>query len=193
MKIGNGDAMVAYIRERGYASYSSLKKLRDGDAPGYSSAFHLDFGTELHSRFLEGTQINVMSPESEALLDKMQAALSRDKVVKLLMNKAKFEVEFKKPYAGITCLGFIDILPPAQLIGDLKTTATTSRKAFIDSMDFLQAAMYMEVNKREDFYYVGISKVTCEVFTFRTSAYPQRLKQARDEFKDLTKFLKGKL
>jgi hypothetical protein len=188
----NDGPALEYIRQRGYASYSSLKNVRDGKSPEKIPQHYLTFGTEIHSRFLEGKAIEKLNPDQEKLLTRLTEKLNGDKMVQSLMRGAEFEVEFKKPVNGLTLYGFIDILRPKEA-ADLKTTSLTSKKAFIESMDFLQPAIYLEVSGRADFYYIGVSKVNAEIFTFNVNSYPARMKDARAELKKLIKYVKSKI
>lgn len=188
----NHRKVMEYIRMRGYASFSTLKTFRDGGTPGnYISAPHFDHGTELHSRWLEHTRITKYDPEVEAMLRGMERSLNRDKVATMLLKGAQVEVEFNVIVHGVMTHGFIDILPPKLFVGDLKTTSLTTRKAFIDAMDFLQAALYLLVTKRKDFYFIGVcKKPPYEVFTFRVSDYPERMKEAHKQLKELLTYVK---
>lgn len=191
----NHKSVIEYIRMRGHASYSSLKMLRDGGTPGvYKKALHFDIGTELHARWLEKQKPKKFDKPVEEVISGMYSSLNRDKVATILLKGAQVEYEFTQPLYGVTVHGFVDILPPKVLIGDLKTTALNSRSSFIGSMDFLQAALYLNVMARKDFYYIGVSKVKpYQVFTFRVSDYPARLKQAQGELKELLTYVKTKL
>jgi len=195
MVIGGSSAMIEYIRSRGYVSYSSLKKLRDGEAPGYTGGIHFDVGTETHSRWLEKKIGKKFDPENERIIRGMVKALDADRVACALLKGSAVEVEFNKIVSGVKTHGFIDILPPPIIpyLGDLKTTKETSRQQFIKSMDFLQVALYLLVANKKDFYYVGVSKVNFQVFTFRVSDYPDRLKIAQDELKTLLTYVKKEI
>ena len=185
---------LEYIKTKGYASYSSLKRVRDGWDGKVQSYPALDIGTELHSRFLENTILTTFDDQQEEMLAAMERSLRLDKSVVMLMKQATCEVEFKEKVYGFPTLGYIDILPPKINIGDLKTTKCTTLKAFIDQMDFLQAALYLKAMNRKDFYYIGISKVTPHpVFTFRVSAYQDRLDAAHVELKKIITHVKKSL
>jgi hypothetical protein len=193
----NHRSVVEYVRMRGYVSYSTLKMLRDGGQPGvYKSSPAMDIGTELHARWLEKEKpsIGLFDPPTEKIIKGMHLSLNKDKIATALIKKASVEVEFTKLVYGVNTRGYIDILPPKDLIGDLKTTVLTSRPAFIKSMDFLQAALYLKAMTRKDFYYVGVSKIIPhEVFTFRVSDYPDRMKEANAQLKELLTEIKNKL
>lgn len=186
--------MISYVKERGYVSYSSLKKIRDGEPPGYTTGIHFDVGTELHSRWLEGKTIQVFDKPTEAMLKGMTKALNNDRVAYgILYDSESVELEFNELVNGVMTHGFIDICPPVTVpyLGDLKTTKETERSNFIKSMDFLQAVLYMKANKRKDFYYIGVSKIKpYNVFTFRVSDYPDRIKAATNELTELLSYVK---
>jgi hypothetical protein len=49
-------------------------------------------------------------------------------------------------------------------------------------MDFLQAAVYLRVTGKKDFYYVGISKVfPYEVFIYNVNQFPDRMVKANEQ------------
>lgn len=182
------------IKVKGYASYSSLKDVRDGWNGKKFDHPALDIGGEVHSRWLEKKVLQRFSPSDEKMIKGMVASLNSDKLATKILDGAAVEEEFKIPIMGLPILGYIDILPPKKIIGDLKTTKHTSEKDFVKSMDFLQAAIYLTALKREDFYYIGISKVNpYSVFTFRVSQYPKRLQSAHNELKQLITYVKNKL
>lgn len=192
----NHSSIIEYVRERGYVSYSTLKLLRDGGTPGqYKQALHFDVGTELHAQWLEGKKPSKLVSDIQALaqIKKMYGALCMDKVAMALKKGAKFEVQFDELVHGVMTHGYIDILTPKKFVGDLKTTVLTTRPAFIKSMDFLQPALYLQAAKRDDFYYVGVSKTNFEVFTFRVSDYPDQMKEANGQLKELLTYIKNKL
>jgi len=201
MKLRTGDndpvddkLALEYIRTKGYASFSSLKRVRDGWDGKVQSYPALDIGTELHSRFLENTILTTMDEEQEKMLAAMEKSLRSDRSVAMIMKDAVCEVEFKEKVYGFPTLGYIDILPPKINIGDLKTTKCTTLKSFVDQMDFLQAALYLKAMNRKDFYYIGISKVKpYPVFTFRVSAYQDRLDAAHKELKTIITHVKKSL
>lgn len=185
---------IEKISVKGYASYSSLKNVRDGwDGKSYSYPA-LDIGTEVHSRWLEQTRLKKFNGVDEKMMRAMITNLNNDKLATQIKVGSQFEVEFRVPIMGLDILGYIDILPPKKIIGDLKTTKCTKLKDFIEQQDFLQPALYLTALERDDFYYVGISKVEpYEVFTFRTSQYPKRLQASLTQMKELIKYVKAKL
>jgi len=183
---------LKYIQEKGYASYSSLKNVRDCvDPTKKTSAAWFDVGTEVHSRFLEKKKpILKLSKEDTASVVSMVEALELHPVVRRLMFKAKVEQYFKQKLWGLMVSGYIDILPPKD-VADLKTTRHKNQHDFAANMDFLQAAMYRAVTKRKDFYYIGIQKEKpFNVFIFNVHQYPDRIKQADEELKYLIKYVK---
>lgn len=185
---------LEYIRQRGYASYSSLKNVRDCVVPTESNEAYFKFGTELHARFLEGIETpGVLSPAEEELAVALLASLRADKMVMALMKGATFEHEFKEPVDGLVLYGFIDILKKKKYSADLKTTRHTKLKDFIDDMDFLQPALYMAISKTPDFYYIGVSKKNQSIMTFNVNSHPARLKAAQEELKQLIKYVTSKL
>jgi len=188
----NDKLALQYIKEKGYASYSSLKNVRDCvDPTKKTSAVWFDVGTEVHSRFLEKKKpILKLSEEDTASVVNMVEALELHPVVRRLMYRAKVEQYFKQKLWGLMVSGYIDILPPKD-VADLKTTRHRNQHDFAANMDFLQAAMYRAVTKRKDFYYIGIQKEKpFNVFIFNVHQYPDRIKQADEELKYLIKYVK---
>jgi len=188
----NDKLALQYIKDKGYASYSSLKNVRDCvDPTKKTSAVWFDVGTEVHSRFLEKKKpILKLSKDDAASVVSMVEALELHPVVRRLMYRAKVEHYFKQKLWGLMVSGYIDILPPKD-VADLKTTRHKNQHDFAANMDFLQAAMYRAVTKRKDFYYIGIQKEKpFNVFIFNVHQYPERIRQADEELKYLIKYVK---
>ncbi len=78
---------LQYIKEKGYASYSSLKNVRDCvDPTKKTSAVWFDVGTEVHSRFLEKKKpILKLSKEDTASVVSMVEALELPDAVRALL------------------------------------------------------------------------------------------------------------
>lgn len=190
---GSDKLALDYIRQRGYASYSSMCNVRDKrDPQPFIENKDFEFGKELHSRFLERKKIKTLSPENEALLKHMVHSLANDSMVAKLMERAKVEVEFDQKVNGLRCYGRIDILTFA--VADLKTTRITNKGTFVRAMDFLQAALYTVVAKKKDFYYVGVSKVPpYNVMVFNVRNYNFYFKHAQEQLEYLTKYIKKQL
>lgn len=190
----NDDTLALdYIRKRGYASYSSIKMVRDCEIPSTYSSEAQNFGKELHSRLLENKKLQKFSPVDEKKLADMLKVLRTNSVVTQLLDGASTEEEFKQPYMGVTVLGYLDIknLPN---IADLKTTRHKTLAAFAADMDFLQAALYLGVTGATDFFYLGIYKEKpYNVMPFSVHQYPARLKAAQADLKRLLKYIKNKL
>lgn len=183
---------LRYIARNGYASYSSLCLYKNGEAPKKWNPIWGIFGTELHSRFLEGKMIVRLTKDEERHLKEMLTKLREHPIVTKLMQGSKVEQEFKQELFGVTVLGYIDILNV--FLADLKSTKIASRKVFIESMNFLQAALYMAVTGRKDFYYIGVMKqAPYTVMVFNVRDYPDRLKAAKTELKKLLGMLKKDL
>lgn len=189
---GSDKLALDYIRQRKYASYSSMCLVRDKKDPQpFVETEYYEFGKELHSRFLEKKKIKTLSPENEKLLKKMLNSLADDPMVCKLMEKAKCEVEFDEKVNGLRVYGRIDILTFA--VADLKTTRISNKATFERAMDFLQAALYTRVTKLKNFYYIGISKKpphNVMVFNARNHLY---FESANKQLDQLTKYIKSKL
>lgn len=195
-----------YIRVRGYASYSSIKNVRDYIAPTpYKEEVYFKFGKELHSRLLENKVLETLTDAEETMLAEMLTVLRTHTVVKMLLAKSRNEIDFGpaavlKKYKSKGALlvpfvhklpiyGRIDILNTTN-VSDLKTTRLTSMRQFAESMDFLQAAIYLAATGRTDFFYIGASKVKpYPVMVFNVRQYPERLAAAEMELKRLCKYI----
>lgn len=184
---------LKYIKERGYASYSSLVNVRDCRDPSVKkSTVYFDVGTEVHARFLEKYSSLKLGKEDTKKVVKMVDALESHPVVTKLMTGALVEQQFKQKYLGLMVMGYIDILPRKD-VADLKTTRHKNQHDFAANMDFLQAALYLGVTKRKDFYYIGIQKEEpFKVFIFNVNQYPKRIEDAKEELKYLIKYVKKK-
>lgn len=186
------EAALNYIKERGYASYSSLVNVRDCREPRITKTQYFDVGTETHARFLEKRKALKLSKADTATVVNMVNALEAHPVVTKLMKNAQVEQKFHQPLYGLPVLGYIDILPPKD-IADLKTTRHRNQHDFAANMDFLQAAMYLGVMRRKDFYYIGVQKEKpFNVFIFNVNQYPKRIADAKEELKYLIKYVKNK-
>src|SRR6478609_4529009 len=164
---------LQYIKDRGYASHSSLKNyiLGQGPQPWVSSEAQI-FGKELHSRFLEKKLVDKLSPGLEMLCKAMIAALHLNKMVKKLLTDVKVEQVFKLKILGVMMLGYFDILGK-NYVADLKTTKCTTLGQFVSSLDFMQAAIYLRATGFKDFYYIGITKeMQPKVIIFNVRDYP---------------------
>lgn len=199
----NDDTLaLKYIKDKGYASYSSMKNVRDCAVPMKWSADYFDTGIAVHSLLLEHRlEDKIRAKLTEMMLwevKMMLASLARNPVVCKLLEGSKNEDKFPADGAPpvlinrLPVLGYIDI-NGRQAVGDLKTTRYTKKSQFIQAMDFLQASLYRRVTGKDDFIYVGISKVSFEVFTFNVNEFPTRIMQADQELERLTKYIAKKL
>jgi|SRR6478609_873932 len=176
-----------------YVSFSSLKMYRDCATPSKNSKPFFRFGTELHAQFLENKSVEKLNKRERALLKAMLKELRCHPIVKELMRNVKVEQEFKKEIFRMKCCGRIDILAKTY-VADLKSTITTTKKAFIASMDFLQVAMYMAATGLKDFYYIGVTKTfPIKIFIFNAKDYPDRVKAAQYELKKYLPLVKADL
>ncbi len=183
---------LRYIKKNGYVSYSSLCLYKNGEEPRKFNPIWGIFGTEFHSRWLENKIIKRLSRDEERILKGMLEALRANPVACKLLKGSKVEQKFHQELFGVSVLGYIDILNA--WIADLKSTSITSRKKFIESMNFLQAALYLLVTGKKDFYYIGVlKKAPYTVMIFNAADYPARLKAAKVELKQLLTMLKKDL
>ncbi len=184
---------LEYIRVKGYASYSSLKMVRDCQIPTKFNAAWFDLGTAVHSLLLE----HKLDPEVKARLTPdmliqvklMLSSLCENAIVQKLLKGSKNEDKFDIKINGLPVIGYIDINNIE--LGDLKTTKHTSKAQFVKDMEFLQAAIYLKATGKKDFIYIGASKTKpYEVFTFNVNEYPDRLKEAFNQMNSLTKYVR---
>ncbi len=187
-----------YIRRRGYVSYSSLKNLRDQEMIQIQpkSEVYFEVGTELHSRFLESTELKKFDAETEAQLSGMLASLYKDRLVQSLLKHPLLvcEREIRQPMNGVPLVGYVDMDAAPVFGADLKTIGHTNEKRFVESMDFLQPAVYSKARGFKDFYYIGISKVKpYPVFTFNAMTYKDRLNESKIQLENLLTDVKKRI
>lgn len=183
-EFNNRHLALQYIKERGYASHSSLKRYINGEAPSnFVGSEAQIFGKEVHSRWLEKKRLAKMSASFEMLCNAMIAALAANRIVASLMNGSLVEQEFKVKILGVMMLGYFDIINwTKKYVADLKTTKCTTLAAFVSSLDFLQAAIYLRATGFKDFFYIGITKsVSPKVIVFNAKDYPELLSKADEE------------
>jgi len=190
---GSDEAALEYIRKRGYASYSSMTNVRDKRIPEpFKETIYYRFGKELHSRFLERKKLVTLTLEEEMVLKAGVHNLAEDPIVARLMDGAMCEIDFDTKVNKLRVFGRIDILNFA--VADLKTTSCTSKIAFVNSMDFLQAALYTRATGRKDFYYVGVCKLSpYNIMVFNVNQFPERFTAANAQLDYLTKYIYKKL
>ena len=185
-----------YIRKKGYASYSSITNVRDCKIPTKVDEVYFKFGRELHSRLLENKVLEKLSAKEEQMLAAMLAKLRANAVVKQLLSKSLNEQWFPKGFElhGLRITGRIDILNGKDNVCDLKTTRLTNMKAFVESMDMVQASLYKLATGVKDFYYIGCSKLPPHnVMVFNVNQYPDKIKEADKELIRLIRYIKSKL
>lgn len=193
--IGDDTYALEYIKTRGYASYSSLRNVRDKLEPSKMPTDFYKFGSELHSRFLEDKVGELLDDRLEVQMSKMITSLRANKLVRTVMatEGMKTEVEFRSPLLGLPILGYIDIDAP-KFVADLKSTHITKLPDFVKAMDFMQAALYLRMRPNaKHFYYLGISKVApYRVMTFDARDYATRLHDADEILLKTIKYVKEK-
>ncbi len=194
--LGNDTLALQYIKDRGYASFSSLRNVRDKLEPSKGSPDYFLFGSELHSMFLEnGKRKNELSEGEEKKLKNMISALHSNKLVRTIMATSgmKTEVEFRTPILGLPMLGYIDIDAP-KFVADLKSTHLSRLPEFVKAMDFMQAAIYLRMRPQaKSFYYLGICKnPPFRVMTFDARDYAIRLRDADDQLITTINYVKEK-
>lgn len=208
VEFANDIPALNYIRERGYCSYSSMKNVRDCETPNTFSGPWGPFGNELHSRLLEN-RVGVKLTDGEELqLVEMLYVLRHDQIVKKLLAKSINEIHFgpklildkydaknrsleMEHINGTPVYGRIDAWNPEDNVCDLKSTKITNMKAFVEAMDFLQAALYMRVASVRDFYYIGVCKQRpYTVMVFNVQQYPKRLNEAFFQLNKLLMYIR---
>lgn len=194
MVIRNDYGSLDRIRNNGYASYSSLSALWTGsDNPLTGDEPFLKFGNELHSRFLERSVVDTLTPSEEELLARMLSRLDKHPQVQMLMRNVLIEQRVDGMLGNfLPFLGYIDI-QHTKYLADLKSTQCTTLKPFVESLDFLQPLLYLQMTKLKDFWYIGISKQNCSVLLFNVREYPAKMKEAELKLKTLLKYVKTNL
>jgi len=188
------DLALQYIREKGYASYSSIKHVRDCTNPyEKSDARYYAVGSEVHARWLENQKVEKMTAVEEAMVKGMVASLKAHKMASLLRADAECEFKIDKKLNGVPFIGYIDIQKPKYL-ADLKTYGHTNEPQFLASQDFLQPAIYLKASGRKDFFYIGVSKTfPYKVCTYSVLHYKPRLVASQKELAGLLRYVKKKL
>lgn len=209
---------LQYIKDRGYASYSSVKNVRDCEVPTKSDAAWFVEGGETHSLWLEGTRdkerSKLLTEGQEARIKEMVRCLNKHSVAMKLhgglksktvrkereittLLKPKWNTKYPLQIPtlwGLHFLGYLDIEAAPLYVSDLKTTKCKNKKAFADSMDFLQAAFYLRATGAKDFYYIGICKeAPHEIFIFNVWEYRNRMLEAHREMERLCKYIVKRL
>lgn len=195
MKKPNDDLALAYIREKGYASYSSIKHVRDKTNPyERSGGNHFDIGTETHARWLEKISKLKLPIVDEVIVKGMVESLEKNKMANILLKGAEVEVKMEQRLNGVPLLAYIDI-KQKKFLADLKTYGHTNEAKFIADQDFLQPAIYLALAPEADeFYYIGVSKVhPYKVHTYAVSYDKGRMFAAQKELHTLLKYVKKKL
>lgn len=116
------------------------------------------------------------------LANKMVQSMLKDPFISLVVKKMKGQYEFYKrldlEYEGfefsINARAKYDgIAKPLKTGLDYKTTACTTDKAFIQSLDHFdydrQCAWYMDIAGLDRFWFIGISKKNMKVFKYAVS------------------------
>jgi hypothetical protein len=141
---------------------------------------------------LEKKRVFTLSPKEEAQLTAMVNALNKDVIATRLLKGSKVEQPFSLMLYGVNVLGYIDVLN--SYVADLKSTRLSNKQAFINEMDFLQAALYLAVTGLRDFYYIGVCKEKPHaVMIFNVRDYPERLMAAQSELKYWLTYIRKKL
>jgi hypothetical protein len=179
-------------KDKDYISNSWLGNIKRellGQPAFYGGARFLDFGKELHRRFLEPhTQPEKFydwSDEEEQKLEDMVLKLWQNALLKEAFKRSEREIKYVKDYRGVKVLGILDM--KYRRIGiDLKTTWTKTRVSFVEAAKrydyFRQAQLYTKIADLDSFIFVSIGKQEpYPVFELHCNDYPLEMARGQEE------------
>jgi len=185
-------------RDKDYISNSWLSTIKREllGQPAFSGGEgFLDFGKELHRRFLEPkTEMDVSlklrwTDEQEEKCNDMVARLWDVPLLKEAWKRSEKEVTYTKDVHGVKALGILDM--KYNKIGiDLKTTWTKTRVSFVKAASrydyFRQAQLYTKLADLDSFIFVAISKdPPYDVFELHCNDYPEEMDLGEKELEFL--------
>jgi len=183
-------------KEKDYISNSWLSTLKRellGQPAFKGGEQFLNFGKELHRRFLEPHTKMDMSmeweDEQEHKVNEMVNRLWQVPLLKEAWKRSEKEVVYTKDIFGVKVLGVLD-MKYGRVGIDLKTTWNKSRISFYKSAVrydyFRQADLYMRLADLDSFIFVAISKdPPHDVFELHCNDYPEEMEVGRKELEFL--------
>jgi hypothetical protein len=137
----------------------------------------------------------IVQPEKWMLAEKMVSAMMLDPFISIVVKKMIGQYEFYKrlhlEYEGfefsIDARAKYDGIAKQLSTGlDYKTTACTTHKAFIQSLDHFdydrQCAWYMDIASLDRFWFVGISKKNQKVFKYAVQRGDEFYKRGKQKY-----------
>lgn len=172
---------------------STIKRELLGQPAFYGGEQFLNFGKELHRRFLEpDTFQDLMMPwedEQEERVNDMVARLWEVPLLKEAWKRSEREVQYTKEVYGIKCLGILD-MKYGRVGIDLKSTWNKTRVSFVKSAVrydyFRQAQLYMKLADLDSFIFVAICKdEPYDVFELHCNDHPVEMEMGEKELEFL--------
>jgi len=156
----------------------------------------LAFGNALHERWLVSSFVRTVSPQEDKLLRGMIEALKKHVIACALIKDSEREQKIYDKLNGVEVAMILDIKQVRKKTGaDLKTTACTTYKEFLDSAIkygyFRQGKTYKLGARLQHFYFIGISKTPPHpVFILYVNDHKEEEQYAEQELKFLLYFYK---
>lgn len=155
------------------------------------------FGSAFHEALLEPEKYDPKNWEAKGcdmnLLEKMLETASQNDVVQKIMKKAKLEeiVSWEHQETGVLCKSKLDIIQGTKykLVSDIKTTSARTQAAFEQDFEKYnynrQAAFYMQSVSAVEFFCIGVSKTTSNIFIVRKFLTDKVILSAKQDIKTL--------
>jgi hypothetical protein len=172
---------------------STLKRELLGQPAFKGGEGFLNFGKELHRRFLEPQTTMDMTmdwdDQQEHKVNQMVNRLWQVPLLKEAWKRSEKEITYTKEIMGVKCLGILD-MKYGRVGIDLKTTWNKSRISFYKSAVrydyFRQAQLYIQLGDLDSFVFVAICKDDpYDVFELHCNDYPQEMEAGLRELEFL--------
>jgi len=172
---------------------STLKRELLGQPAFKGGEGFLNFGKELHRRFLEPQTTMDMcmdwDDQQEYKVNEMVNRLWQVPLLKEAWKRSDKEITCTKEIMGVKCLGILD-MKYGKVGIDLKTTWNKTRISFYKSAVrydyFRQAQLYTRLADLDSFIFVAISKdPPHDVFELHCNDYPMEMAIGRQELEFL--------
>lgn len=178
---------------------STLHRALAGNGYFFGNAHYLEFGRELHKRYLEPhLPITRMSDVDEINLSRMLEILYADSEMQTFYERSVREQCIVAPIYGQEVKVKLDMektLWGKRKIKDIKTTSARTYQEFMASTFkfkyWKQAAIYMAVGEADEFEFVAPSKKNDMLFKLNVTDYPQYLKLGRMQARHLIEIHKS--
>lgn len=162
------------------------------------------FGTAFHEALLEPEKFNLESYFDKgidiALLQRTVQRAKENEVIQRLIQKGKCEqvVEWTHKQTGVECKSKLDVIEGKKhlIVTDLKTTSAKTQEDFEKDFVFYeynrQASFYMQAIGAHEFFSVGISKTSNNIFIVRKFSTDFDIQIASQKIKGLLQQIKEK-